>query len=168
MQQCLKLTSVFVVVVAFVVAVQSQSQMMGEQFSELLPDTQLSHIMHVWHGHSRRSQKHRGSSKRRESAGGGGVCCQAGAFAAVYFLVRSYTLLLTGLYSLVQIAEKAGKSLDLVKINSAQKQVVAGLNYILVLETAAQSTKETYEAHVYGRLGYTLCAPPWYVLIRHP
>lgn len=47
MQQRLKLTSVFVVVIAFVVAVQSQSQMMGEQFQELLPDTQLSDI-NVW------------------------------------------------------------------------------------------------------------------------
>ena len=51
----------------------------------------------------------------------------------------------------MQIGEKAGKKLDLVKINSAQKQVVAGLNYVLVLETAAESTKETYEAHVYGK-----------------
>ena len=55
-----------------------------------------------------------------------------------------------------QIGEKAGKNLDLVKINSAQKQVVAGLNYVLVLETAAESTKETYEAHVYGKLDSTV------------
>lgn len=155
MQQCLRLTSVFVVVFAFVAAVQSQSQMMGEQIFELLPGTQLSDT-NFWHGGSRWSQKHRGSSKRCKSAGGGAVCCQAGAPAAVCFPVRSYSLLLTGLYSPAQIAEKTGKSLDLVKISSAQKQVVAGLNYVLVLETAAQSTKETYEAHVYGRLDYTL------------
>ena len=55
----------------------------------------------------------------------------------------------------MQIGEKAGKQLDLVKINSAQKQVVAGLNYVLVLETAAESTKETYEAHVYGKRNST-------------
>lgn len=53
---------------------------------------------------------------------------------------------------LMQIGDKIGKNLDLVKINSAQKQVVAGLNYVLVVETAADSTKETYEAHVYGEL----------------
>ena len=52
----------------------------------------------------------------------------------------------------LQISEKTSKKLDLVKINSAQKQVVAGLNYVLVLETAADSEKETYEAHVYGEL----------------
>ena len=50
----------------------------------------------------------------------------------------------------VQIGEKTNKKLDLVKINSAQKQVVAGLNYVLVVETAAESDKQTYEAHVYG------------------
>ena len=54
------------------------------------------------------------------------------------------------LASLLQISEKTSKKLDLVKINSAQKQVVAGLNYVLVVETAAESQKETYEAHVYG------------------
>ena len=52
----------------------------------------------------------------------------------------------------LQISEKTSKSLDLVKINSAEKQVVAGLNYVLVLETAADSEKETYEAHVYGKI----------------
>ena len=51
----------------------------------------------------------------------------------------------------MQISEKTNKKLDLVKINSAQKQVVAGLNYVLVVETAAESEKETYEAHVYGK-----------------
>ena len=51
----------------------------------------------------------------------------------------------------MQIGEKTNKKLDLVKINSAQKQVVAGLNYVLVIETAAESEKETYEAKVYGR-----------------
>ncbi|KAL3134694.1 hypothetical protein ABBQ32_007698 [Trebouxia sp. C0010 RCD-2024] len=56
-------------------------------------------------------------------------------------------------FAVKQIADKTGKHLDLVKINSAQKQVVAGLNYVLVLETAADSTKETYEAHVYEPLG---------------
>ena len=50
----------------------------------------------------------------------------------------------------MQIGEQTNKKLDLVKINSAQKQVVAGLNYVLVVETAAESEKETYEAHVYG------------------
>lgn len=50
----------------------------------------------------------------------------------------------------MQIGEKTNKKLDLVKINSAQKQVVAGLNYVLVVETAAESEKQTYEAHVYG------------------
>ena len=50
-----------------------------------------------------------------------------------------------------QIAEKTSTKLDLVKINSAQKQVVAGLNYVLVIETAAESEKQTYEAHVYGK-----------------
>ena len=59
-------------------------------------------------------------------------------------------------HDFVQIGEKARKKLDLVKINSAQKQVVAGLNYVLVLETAAASNKETYEAHVYGKLDSTL------------
>ncbi len=53
---------------------------------------------------------------------------------------------------LLQISEKTSKKLDLVKINSAQKQVVAGLNYVLVVETAADSEKETYEAHVYGEI----------------
>ena len=38
-----------------------------------------------------------------------------------------------------------------MKINSAQKQVVAGLNYVLVVETAAGGEKETYEAKVYGK-----------------
>ncbi len=52
----------------------------------------------------------------------------------------------------LQISEKTSKKLDLVKINSAQKQVVAGLNYVLVVETAADSDKETYEAHVYGAI----------------
>lgn len=52
----------------------------------------------------------------------------------------------------LQISEKTSKKLDLVKINSAQKQVVAGLNYVLVVETAADSDKETYEAHVYGEV----------------
>lgn len=52
----------------------------------------------------------------------------------------------------LQISEKTSKKLDLVKINSAQKQVVAGLNYVLVVETAADSEKETYEAHIYGEI----------------
>ncbi|KAL3147048.1 hypothetical protein ABBQ38_015010 [Trebouxia sp. C0009 RCD-2024] len=56
-------------------------------------------------------------------------------------------------FAVEQIADKTGKHLDLVKINSAQKQVVAGLNYVLVVETAAGSTKETYEAYVYEPLG---------------
>nr|QOL01237.1 putative extracellular protein TR9_044 [Trebouxia lynnae] len=56
-------------------------------------------------------------------------------------------------FAVKQIGEKTSKKLDLVKINSAQKQVVAGLNYVLVIETAAQSKKETYEAHVYEPLG---------------
>ena len=50
----------------------------------------------------------------------------------------------------MQIGDKTNKKLDLVKINSAQKQVVAGLNYVLVVETAAESEKQTYEAHVHG------------------
>ncbi|DBA73532.1 TPA: hypothetical protein ACH3X1_011552 [Trebouxia sp. C0004] len=56
-------------------------------------------------------------------------------------------------FAVKQISEKTSKKLDLVKINSAQKQVVAGLNYVLVVETAADSEKETYEAHVYEPLG---------------
>ncbi|KAL3139580.1 hypothetical protein ABBQ38_003899 [Trebouxia sp. C0009 RCD-2024] len=56
-------------------------------------------------------------------------------------------------FAVQQIGEKAGKKLDLVKIHSAKKQVVAGLNYVLVLETTAEGTKETHEAHVYQPLG---------------
>lgn len=52
----------------------------------------------------------------------------------------------------LQIGKDSDRKLDLVKINSAQKQVVAGLNYILVVETAAGGDKETYEAKVYGEL----------------
>lgn len=56
-------------------------------------------------------------------------------------------------FAVQQIGEKTGKKLDLVKISSAKKQVVAGLNYVLVLETTADGTKETHEAHVYEPLG---------------
>lgn len=56
-------------------------------------------------------------------------------------------------FAVKQIGEKAGKKLDLVKIKSAQKQVVAGLNYVVVVETTAEGNKETYEVKVYEPLG---------------
>ena len=56
-------------------------------------------------------------------------------------------------FAVKEIGEKSGKKLDLVKVNSAQKQVVAGLNYTVVVETQAESRKETYEACVYEPLG---------------
>ena len=52
---------------------------------------------------------------------------------------------------MLQIGKESDRTLDLVKINSAQKQVVAGLNYVLVVETAVGGDKETYEAKVYGK-----------------
>lgn len=56
-------------------------------------------------------------------------------------------------FAVKQIGEKTGKKLDLVKVNSAQKQVVAGLNYTVVVETQAEGSKETYEACVHEPLG---------------
>lgn len=56
-------------------------------------------------------------------------------------------------FAVKEIGQKTGKKLDLVKINSAQKQVVAGLNHTVVVETEAEGSKETYEACVYEPLG---------------
>ena len=56
-------------------------------------------------------------------------------------------------FAVKEIGEKTNKSLDLVKVKSAQKQVVAGLNYTVVVETQIDGSKETYEARVYEALG---------------
>eukprot|EP00891_Asterochloris_glomerata_P002978 jgi/Astpho2/2978/Aster-x0140 len=48
----------------------------------------------------------------------------------------------------------SGSKLDLIKIQSAEKQVVAGLNYQLVLEVANdKQKKQIFEAKVYQPLG---------------
>ena len=56
-------------------------------------------------------------------------------------------------FAVKEIGERTGKKLDLVKVKSAQKQVVAGLNHTVVVETQLEGSKETYEARVYEALG---------------
>ena len=53
---------------------------------------------------------------------------------------------------MVQIQEQRNERLELVKITSVQTQVVAGMNYKFVLDTATQAQEVyTFEATVYGK-----------------
>jgi flavin-binding protein dodecin len=57
-------------------------------------------------------------------------------------------------FAVKEISQQTNSQLELVKVASAHKQVVAGLNYQLVLETANQAQeKVNYEAVVYEPLG---------------
>jgi hypothetical protein len=66
-----------------------------------------------------------------------------------------------GNFAVTAQATKSGKTIELVKITQAQKQVVAGMNYIMTLSVKENGIAKTANATVYQNLQSQMSLTSW-------